>query len=228
MISAILSSFNEGDNPIFWSNLALLNGRARILVVDGGSDDGTLERLKRLNIPVLVLPGSNRAQRYNHGISQAQGRLVLLVHPRTALSAGALSELEELRGEKLWGAFKHSFDHDHPLLRFTSWYSNYGRGEWRSIFYLDHCLFFTQDLREHARFPEVQLFEDTYFCTNLRKVAKGSLLKSAVVTSAVRFKRNGIFRQAAMNQLLKIMFLLGASEARMAEVYERGLGLNNK
>ncbi|NJM09788.1 MAG: hypothetical protein HC883_02520 [Bdellovibrionaceae bacterium] len=57
---------------------------------------------------------------------------------------------------------------------------------------------------------------------------KPRLLDSTITTSAVRFQRNGIFRQALMNQVLKFMFILGASETWMARVYERGLGLNNK
>ncbi|NJM09787.1 MAG: glycosyltransferase [Bdellovibrionaceae bacterium] len=168
MISAILSSFNEADNPVFWSNLNLLNGRAQILVVDGGSQDGTLVRLEQLKLESTILPGSSRAQRYNHAIEKAKGNLILLVHPRSQLSPQSLDELERVEPRNIWGAFRHSFDRDHPLLRFTSWYSNEVRGKRRSIFYLDHCLFFSADLRAHCRFPEVLLFEDTYFCNQLR------------------------------------------------------------
>lgn len=227
MISAIISSFNEAHNAIFWKNVELLNSSYELIVVDGGSRDETVERLRALRIEPHILPDSNRARRYNYGIELARNRFILLVHPRSELHEEALRELAGLEGDSLWGAFRHSFDLHHPVLSFTSWYSNFVRGRGRSIYYLDHCLFFTKDLKEHARFPDVPLFEDTYFCANLRRQAKPRLLTSKVKTSAVRFRKNGIYRQALMNQALKVMFHLGVPTAWMTRIYERGLRLND-
>lgn len=227
MISAILSSFNERHNDVFWDNFVRLRSYAQTIVVDGGSHDGTLERLVSLGADIFFLPESHRAARFNLGIRQARGDVILLVHPRTLVPQDALAHLQSLDGRsRVWGAFTHAFDESHGLLKFTSWYSNRVRGDMRGVYYLDHGLFFTSALRAAAVFPDVELFEDTYFCRKLREVAKPVRLPYRAVTSAIRFRRNGVWRQSLMNQAMKVFFFLGVSEKWMNRIYERGLSLN--
>lgn len=228
MLTVIIASFNEIHNPVFWLNLSILREfpAFEILLVDGGSTDTTLERLKEFAAP-KILPGSRRGERYNWGIEHSKGTKILLLHPRSLISRSGLEMLSQLEQTTTWGAFRHSFDVKHPLLNFTSWYSNYVRGR-RGIFYLDHCLFLTADLKPYARFPVTSIFEDTYFCYGLRAVARPLLLSEKVVTSAIRFQRNGVWQQSVLNQVLKILFYLRVSEFWMNRIYERGLGLNDR
>jgi glycosyltransferase involved in cell wall biosynthesis len=229
VLTVILSSFNELNNPVFWRNLELLSSESdiEILIIDGGSDDGTLEKLG--SRPCEIRPGSQRGERYNVGLDKATGDLILLVHPRTLLSKEGLEDLRRLsrHQEPGWGAFRHSFDSSHPILRFTSWYSNHVRGR-RGIFYLDHCLYLSADLARRVRFPSTAIFEDTVFCRELRKHCAPILLPRKVITSAVRFRKNGVYRQSLMNQVLKILFFLGVPESAMNRLYEKGLSLNSK
>ena len=87
MISVILPTFNESScgylGPIM-SRLARLP-QAEILVIDGGSTDGTVEIVAGHGVEVLSLPGSSRAARLNLGIEQSQGEILLLHHPRSCL-----------------------------------------------------------------------------------------------------------------------------------------------
>ena len=70
MISVILPTFNEISSgylgPIM-NRLARLP-QAEILVIDGGSTDGTVEIVAGHGVEVLSLPGSSRAARLNLGI----------------------------------------------------------------------------------------------------------------------------------------------------------------
>jgi GT2 family glycosyltransferase len=70
--------------------------RTEVIVVDNGSDDGTVEALSRLFPGVLVVPlgfnaGFSRAN--NVGIARATGRHVLVLNPDTVVSATALEQL---------------------------------------------------------------------------------------------------------------------------------------
>jgi glycosyltransferase involved in cell wall biosynthesis len=225
-ISVVLSSFNEKDNAIFWRNLELLRhlDGIELVIIDGGSEDGTVIKMAGLN--VYHLSGSQRSSRYNLGIEQAKGDWIVLVHPRTELVVAALEELQQLPAKLTWGAFRHSFDWEHPLLKFTSWYSNFVRGRLGGVFYLDHCLFLSRDLINEAHFPEVAVFEDTRFCRRLRKKVWPRLLLTKLVTSAIRFRKNGVWFQALLNQSIKILFHLGVSDEFINRFYEKGLTLN--
>lgn len=232
--SIIVSCFNEIQLGFLESNLKTLapNKNLEIICVDGGSTDGTLALVEQSGATLLQLPNSNRAQRYNLGIMTATSDLIVLLHPRSLISTDGLNELfdQDLTTDS-WGAWTHSFDVSHPILRFTSWYSNCIRGDQRHIFYLDHCLFLTRSLARRLGtqvVPELEIFEDTELCLRLRRLAKPVRLKSKVTTSAVRFLKAGILRQSLRNQILKLEYFLGRNHLGMNRDYEKMLELNQK
>ena len=67
--------------------------------------------------------------------------------------------------------FAMSFDSQHWLLKYTSWYANHIRLR-RNILYLDHCLFAHRTyIQEIGGFPLYDIFEDTHLCLKLRKLS---------------------------------------------------------
>ena len=233
MISVILPTFNEIDSgylgPIM-SRLPRL-GQAEILAVDGGSTDGTVEFIARHGVEVLSLPGSSRAARMNLGIEQSQGEMLLLHHPRSLIE---LDDIEAIRtlpdaDQLTWGGFTHQFDSDHPLLRFTSWYSNHVRCDRSGIVYLDHCVFLSRAIKQSGiKIPDVDIFEDTELSKLLLGFGRPVRLAAVARTSAIRFKRNGLWRQAFLNQLMKIAYHLHLPPDRLNRLYEKGLHLNKE
>ena len=174
--------------------------------------------------------GSNRAYRINKGIEHAEFDSLLLNHPRSILSYQAIDQYENLldRQTLCWGGFTHEFmDSNHFLLKFTSWYSNRVRVDIKNIIYLDHCIYFNKThLGEVKKIPEIDIFEDTVLSEILDKTGPPLRLRGKSRTSAVRFLKNGIYRQAVLNQIMKIGFLAKYSNGDMNEVYEKGLWLN--
>lgn len=236
MISVLLSAHNESSNPFFWKTLDMLkmlqNGGARVEVLVGvapGSDD-TLRRLEQRNVKFISVKQPNRAARFNAAFDQIScgpSDWVVLNHPRSVLGPDAFTALDLLPSRYQWGAFTHQFDIDHPLLSFTSWWSNHVRGDIKQIFYLDHCLFVRRKVFEKVGgIPEVDIFEDTLFSQKLSQVCVPTRLPWKSTTSAIRFTSNGIWKQAILNQLLKVQFVMGADHAKMNKSYERGVNLN--
>jgi len=173
----------------------------------------------------VYVEGPSRGARLQAGIGAASHRTILLHHPRSLISAEGLRWLAAGAGGSRWGGFTHAFDWDHPLLRFTSWYSNRIRAARRGIVYLDHCVYFDKTLLTRP-IPPVDIFEDTELCLILRESGLPALTPFVATTSAVRFRANGPWHQALLNLRMKLSYLLGGSHRRMNARYERGLRLN--
>lgn len=173
----------------------------------------------------VKVEGPSRGARLQAGVEASSHRTILLHHPRSLIEAEGLRWLTAGAGGSRWGGFTHAFDWDHPLLRFTSWYSNHVRASLRGIVYLDHCIYFDKKLLTRP-IPPVEIFEDTELSLILKESGQPTLAPFIATTSAVRFRANGPWRQALLNQRLKLSYLLGASHRLMNARYERGLGLN--
>lgn len=230
--SIVIPTYNEMALGFLIKNLRELSGRPgiEVICIDGGSLDRTTDLLQKYGVISKILIGSNRAQRINAGLLLAKGEWIVVLHPRSLFTFSCLSQLQEMDSRKaLWGAWTHSFDVSHPLLKFTSWYSNFIRGDQRSIYYFDHCWYLSRNIFEKLNLPvvsEVDIFEDTEFCLKLRKINKGLRLSQPVVTSAIRFAKSGFWRQGLLNQILKIKYLMGLNQTRLNQVYEADLQLN--
>lgn len=231
-ISLIISTKNEMNNSFFKEtiNLALsFKNEIEIIAVDSYSLDGTADFLKEFNIKVVQTNSNSRGERLNIGANHASTNLLLFNHPRSLLTNDGLQGLIRISNQKkLWGGFRHRFDHKNLLLNFTSWYSNNVRAQIREIIYLDHCLFVSKDLYENCPFLAVDIFEDTLICQSLNKMTAPTLLNFSSTTSSIRFQKNGMIKQAIMNQVMKLGFMLKIDHKLMNKVYEFGINLNSK
>jgi hypothetical protein len=170
---------------------------------------------------------ATRAGRLNFGFAVAKSDWILFHHPRSWLNFNDYIDLvKNLPNKPCWMGFQHSFDVDSRFLKFTSWYSNNIRFK-RGIVYLDHCVLFHRSLMT-APIPNVSIFEDTELSKILLKSGKPILLNKVVKTSAIRFLKNGYFKQGFLNQVLKLAYYLNLPHSFMNSIYEKGLGLNDK
>jgi len=231
MLSVIIPTFNEIKNGYIQKTFPLLKNTndIEVIIVDSKSTDGTTELAQKYNFKVIQVETTSRAKRLNLGIQSAKGQMVLLHHPRSLLSVDALNMLKVEQEELYWGAFTHKFDFAHPLLKFTSWYSNKVRGDFRHIYYLDHCLFIKKEIfDEIGLIPELDIFEDTELCKLLNSYCEPIRLDPISITSAIRFKSKGVFKQALINQYLKLRYYFNFNHKKMNKLYERSLDLNSE
>ena len=230
MVSLVLPVFNDIKNGYLPKIVKSLNGFREIekIAVDGGSTDDTASFLCDNGFSVHSLPGSSRAGRLKKGLELSTGESVLFHHPRSVLEPLALEWLAHNYPGDFWGGFTHRFDADHWLLRFTSWYSNNVRSK-GGILYLDHCIFFPRiAIPDPCTIPDVEIFEDTEVSRILMKrLGSPRVMPQHSTTSAVRFQKNGIFKQAILNQKMKIQYHMGNSHKKMNDDYESDLRLNN-
>ena len=229
-LALVFPSFNEEKNPVFWSALEqALTLSKEVILVDGGGRDGTLERASQLKGLIICPPlEKGRGHQLKAGYMAARAPMVLFHHPRSHIDPSGIVYLQQHWPSLSWGGFWHQFDHPHPLLKWTSWYSNVIRVKRRGLVYLDHGLFLRRDLFcGGALFPTAEIFEDTLLSHTLRKsLGPPTLLPFVSLASAIRFEKNGVFKQALLNQFVKMAFYLRVPLPMINKIYERGPQLN--
>ncbi len=231
MISVIIPTLNELRHGMIEKALQRLqaeSGDFEVIIVDAKSTDETKKVCVFYGFRVLELPNSNRAQRMNFGAKQSKGDIFLFHHPRSVLPKGAITSISRAfqDQELLACGFQHRFDQDHPLLRFTSWYSNQVRSR-RGVIYLDHCYAVRKEsFNQVGTFPNLEIFEDSILPQRISRLGKTRLLEDSVITSATRFRSGGIYRHALKNQLLKAAFHLGIHKNKLNSYYEAKNPLN--
>ena len=86
MISVIIPVLNEVDRLPGTLATVQTGARLEIIVVDGGSRDGTIDCAAALGVRVITTP-ANRAAQMNAGAAAAQGEILLFLHGDTRLPA---------------------------------------------------------------------------------------------------------------------------------------------
>ncbi|MDD9950283.1 MAG: glycosyltransferase [Zetaproteobacteria bacterium] len=237
-LSIILPTYNETKGNYLAQILASLqqltaSRHSEVIAVDSGSQDATLDLLSTYGVPHISIPQKSRACRLNTGVEAAQGDFLVLHHPRSYMHSHNWIQLYDSLGcgtldSPLWGGLTHTFDAQHPILRCTSWYSNF-RVQQRSIVYLDHCILMAKSLAQQVfPIPDMDIFEDTEISRRLSRLARAQLLPFTVTTSALRFRKHGVYRQLCTNQIMKCLYHLKVSPTWMNRIYERSLQLNTE
>lgn len=235
MLSVIFSATDEIENEIFWKSIEQINQLEDqielIIVIDQKRYSDTATKVKSIFPQCKIIHSETnlRSERINLGIKAASNAYLLLQHPRSVLARPAYEYLINHGNRIPWGGFTHTFNEPHRLLKFTSWYSNYVRLKFSSIVYLDHCIFINRNYfrKIDLTISLVDIFEDTELSKILKKFYPATLIPHQSLTSAIRFNKNGIYKQATLNQLLKLGYHFGLSPKRMNKIYEKGLSLNS-
>jgi len=223
VLSIIIPCLNEADG-IADALAALaplrLRGNAEVIVVDGGSRDGTAARAAPLADRVITSP-RGRALQMNAGAASARGEILLFLHADTRLpdAADALIVDGLKRSRRGWGRFDVTIAGRHPLLGTVAGLMNL-RSRVTGIATGDQAIFVTRSAFARLDgFAPLPLMEDIDFSRRAKRLSKPAALRSRVVTSARRWQRHGIWRTVALMWRLRLAFFLGADAGALARRY---------
>ena len=190
-----------------------------MIVVDGGSDDATVE-LAAAQADRVVAAALGRARQMNAGAALARAPVLLFLHADTRLPEGAdrLIQAAVERGSS-WGRFDVRIDGRARMLRVVAKMMNL-RSRLTGIATGDQAIFVTRMAFQRAGgFPDQPLMEDIELSRRLRLLAWPACLRDPVVTSGRRWERHGVWHTIFLMWRLRWRYWRGASPQALAEVY---------
>jgi rSAM/selenodomain-associated transferase 2 len=190
-----------------------------LVVVDGGSRDGTLALASPLADRVLSAP-RGRAAQMNAGAAAARGDVLLFLHADTKLPANAdiLIRNGLAQSGRIWGRFDVRFDHG-GILPLIAIMMNL-RSRLTGIATGDQAIFVSRAAFEAiGGFPAQPLMEDIAFSSRIRHVSRATNVRARVTTSARRWRTQGILRTIFLMWRLRLAYFLGADPAHLARQY---------
>jgi rSAM/selenodomain-associated transferase 2 len=191
-----------------------------IVVVDGGSDDGTRD-LAAANSDRVIVSRRGRASQQNAGARIATGDVLAFLHSDTQLPPHADTLMLNAigSGSSAWGRFDVSFDSGRPMMRVVAAMMNW-RSRWTGVATGDQCIFVRRSAFATAgEFPDLPLMEDVALCKLLRRESAPACLRARVITSARRWETHGVWRTIALMSWLRLSYVLGVSPTRLARWY---------
>jgi rSAM/selenodomain-associated transferase 2 len=221
-LSIIIPTLNEANTISETIAGIRPSRRTEIIVVDGGSRDGTAEIAESLGAKVLRTSTSKAAQ-MNAGAAEAGGDVLLFLHADTRLPQNFEEYVLAAATHNGFcaGAFSLRIESPKKGLRLIEQVAN-----WRSRFlqmpYGDQALFVPRNLfHEIGGYPDYPIMEDFELMRRLKRKGKITVLPQSVQTSPRRWLRLGIFKTWLINQLIIVAFFLGIPPQRLAQWYRR-------
>jgi len=191
-----------------------------VIVVDGGSGDGTPARARAHADRVLAAP-RGRASQMNAGAAAAAGDVLVFLHADTRLPRDAdRLVLDGLAAANAgWGRFDVRIEGRHPLLRTVAWLMN-GRSRLTGIATGDQAMFATRAaFAAVGGFPPLALMEDVELSRRLKRLSPPACLRARAVTSGRRWESRGVVRTIVLMWWLRLRYFLGASPERLRRIY---------
>jgi len=219
-ISVIIPALNEAVCIADTLESASYIAETELIVVDGGSEDRTVEIARSRGAAVLTA-ARGRAGQMNVGARIARGDVLLFLHADTRLPQGFSDEARRTLTSPgvAAGAFSLRLDAEDWPLRWIERMAN-----WRSralqLPYGDQGFFLKAELfRRLGGFPELPLMEDVEMARRVRRCGRIAISPLAAVTSARRWESRGVLRTTALNQLFLLAYFLGMPPRRIARWY---------
>ncbi len=218
-LTVIIPTLNE----IPWIARSIANVQtclpaAKILVVDGGSQDETIRIAEDLGVAVINSP-QGRGMQMHTAAQQAKSDVLLFLHADTLLPDNAEQVLSDYftELENRIATFRLSFDQPSWFLSSCAWLTRFDTVFTR---FGDQGIAIRRDFYQQiGGFPEWPLFEDVELLRIARRQTSVRSLRAQVTTSSRRFAKRGMLSQQWLNARLLCRFLLGTSPKILAARY---------
>lgn len=214
-VSIIVPLLNEqAAVPGLIEQLASLAAE-QILIVDGGSVDGTVELLRAAGYQVLQCP-AGRARQMNAGAQLATHSMLLFLHADTRLPTNYKSELARA---DVWGRFDVKFSSSLKAMKIVAFFINL-RSRISGIATGDQAIFVDRDaFNAISGFPDFPIMEDIALSKRLRHFHRPYSSRAKVTTSARRWEQNGVVKTILKMWYFRLAYFFGMPPSKLKQGY---------
>jgi uncharacterized protein len=220
-ISVVIPALNEASNIRSAIESAATWPQAEIIVVDGGSDDETLTIARECGVKTLS-SSAGRAHQMNAGANLASGQRLLFLHADSRLPAHYEKHVRYVLDKQGYaaGAFRLGIDDPSRMLRIVETMINW-RSRYLGMPYGDQAIFlWSQTFQRIGGFPDSPIMEDFALIRQLRRITSIGIAPATVLTSARRWKTEGVLKTTFINQVIVCAYMLGIPPQRLAGLYK--------
>ena len=237
-VSIIIPTFNESDClQKTLDNLSLLNPPPKeIIIVDGGSQDDTLEIARKANTTVLVSTHASRSIQMNLGAASATGNFLCFIHADTIVPQDLSVLIEKTLSDcTIAGGGFISLMNGRYKTRWGTSLHNYLKTYYAAIIFRPHLfikglriLFGDQvmfcrrgDFEDCGGFDErLPIMEDADLCISLVRYGKIRLVDRVVQSSDRRVAKWGSLKANAIYLYIGCLWGIGVSATYLKQFYE--------
>jgi rSAM/selenodomain-associated transferase 2 len=213
----------EAGLPVVLASLREQTAPAdRVVVVDAGSRDRTLEVARECGAEVLTARERGRGNQIAEGVAAATEEVILVAHADMRFPPEALAMVRRYLAEHpecAGGCLGHRFDSRRWYFRVIEWFDR--RRAARGQSYGDQAQFFRREaLVAVGGFPAQPMMEDVELSRRLRELGPVVYVNCPVLVSPRRFEQKGIVRVLWQNWRLRAAYRRGGLAACRA-IHER-------
>jgi rSAM/selenodomain-associated transferase 2 len=223
-ITVIIPTWNEAENIATLVKFIVKHGAsalAEVIVVDGNSEDNTVQMAKEAGALTICSAARSRAQQMNEGAKHATGDVLYFIHADVKLIPCFTQDILTAIGEGFHsGCYRYVFDSNSRMLKINSYFTRFDRIMCRGG---DQTLFVAKDVFNDLRgFNETYtIMEDYDFIIRLRKTFRFKIIPKEITVSARKYETNSWLRVQLANLTVFMMFFLRQPPERMRSLYKR-------
>lgn len=228
MISIIIPTLNE--IVALPSLLAVLTSETvekEIILVDGGSDDGTWEEAlswTEHNPSVYALQSEpGRGKQLQVGVNKAEGDILFFLHADTSLQTGTLEAIQNAFTDNpmlIGGNFQLVFEGKRLFYRFMNHF--YGWIRLFGLYYGDSGTFIRRSAYDAlGGFRSLPIMEDYDLVRRMERYGRTCCIQEPVITTSTRrFEGKTPLQMFWLWGKMHVLYALGVSGTRLEKHYE--------